>query len=171
MKRYPNGALTGTCSVVRGPDEKPEVGCQGSECRSIVVSSSPVFGTNSSRRSTFVARRRDQFDLTNERENLAPPACQRTNVRAFIYTKTGPRINLQARDQKSLAACWWKNLHLFRCRSVSLAGFRIAKRKAEKTKGHWMILFVTISGGEANRMFYVFVLFFIFNISKIKGIF
>jgi len=32
--------------MVRGPDEKPEVGCQGSEYESMVVSSSPALGTS-----------------------------------------------------------------------------------------------------------------------------
>lgn len=32
VKRYPNGTVTGTCPVVRGPDDEPEIGSQGSEC-------------------------------------------------------------------------------------------------------------------------------------------
>lgn len=46
MKRYPNGTLTGTCSTVRGPDEKPEVERQGSERESVVVNSSSGFETS-----------------------------------------------------------------------------------------------------------------------------
>lgn len=47
MKRYPNGILTGTCSMVRGPDEKPEVERQGSERESVVVNSSSGFQNES----------------------------------------------------------------------------------------------------------------------------
>jgi len=62
---------------------------------------------NSSRRSTFVARRRDQFGLTDERENLAAPACALHKCPCiYLYENRSPGINLQARDQKSLAACW-----------------------------------------------------------------
>lgn len=88
MKRYPNGTLTGTCSMVRGPDEEPEVERLGSERQWSSIRVLVPKRVNSLQRSTFVPRRRDQFILTDERENLAPPVPS-TNVRAFIYTKTG----------------------------------------------------------------------------------
>jgi len=88
MKRYPNGTLTGTCSMVRGPDEKPEVEHLGSERQWSSIRVLIPKRVNSSQRSTFVPCRRDQFILTDERENLASPV---PNVRAFIYMKTGPR--------------------------------------------------------------------------------
>jgi len=90
MKRYPNGTLTGTCSMVRGPDEKPEVERLGSERQWTSIRVLVPKRVNSSQRSTFVPCTRDQFTLTDERENQAPPVSS-TNVRAFIYTKTGLR--------------------------------------------------------------------------------
>lgn len=57
MKRYPNGTVTGTCSVVRGPDDEPEIGSRGSECESLDASVNLVLKRlNSPRRSTFAPR-------------------------------------------------------------------------------------------------------------------
>lgn len=57
VKRYPNRTVTGTCPVVRGPDDEPEIGSQGSECESPDVAANLVLKRlNSPRRSTFAPR-------------------------------------------------------------------------------------------------------------------
>jgi len=79
--------------MVRGPDEKPEVERLRSERQWTSIRVLVPKRVNSSQRSTFVPYTRDQFILTDEKENQAPPVSS-TNVRAFIYTKkkkTGSR--------------------------------------------------------------------------------
>ncbi|CAD1471538.1 unnamed protein product [Heterotrigona itama] len=58
VKRYPNGTVTGTCPVVRGPDDEPEIGSQGSECGATGRRTANLVlkRLNSPRRSTFAPR-------------------------------------------------------------------------------------------------------------------
>lgn len=69
--------------MVRGPDEKPEVERLGSERQWSSIRVLVPKRVNSLQRSTFMPYRRDQFILTDERENLAPPVPS-TNAHLFI---------------------------------------------------------------------------------------
>nr|XP_012136080.1 PREDICTED: uncharacterized protein LOC105661924 isoform X1 [Megachile rotundata]XP_012136082.1 PREDICTED: uncharacterized protein LOC105661924 isoform X1 [Megachile rotundata] len=74
VKRYPNGTVTGTCSMVRGPDDKPEIGSEGSVRESLDVVKSGSETTQSS--STFDLCSQDIKDrsfATNQKEMLPPP--------------------------------------------------------------------------------------------------
>lgn len=105
MKRYPNGALTRTCSMVRGPDEKPEVGRQRSEYESMVVSSSSGFETSQFFVAIDPCALQKGSILPDQWKGKSGTTCvSSTNVRAFIYTKTGFRTNTEERS-KVLASC------------------------------------------------------------------
>lgn len=79
--------------MVIGPDEKPEIGRHGSECKSavgdgsLVLKTSQFFARARARRSTFVSRRRDRFSLTNQRENPASPVPSANGERAFYFIR------------------------------------------------------------------------------------
>jgi len=91
---------------------------------------------NSSRRSTFVARRRDQFGLANERENLAPPACLAQMcpcIYLYIYENRSPNKSPGERS-KVFGGVLVKNLHLFRCRSDPVRFPDKAHRETESRK-------------------------------------
>ncbi|KAK1127890.1 hypothetical protein K0M31_003384 [Melipona bicolor] len=75
VKRYPNGTVTGTCPVVRGPDDEPEIGSQGSECgatghRCESGSETTQFSSTFDLCSQDI---KDRFFATNGKEMLPPP--------------------------------------------------------------------------------------------------
>lgn len=75
VKRYPNGTVTGTCPVVRGPDDEPEIGSQGSECRATghrceSGSETTQFSSTFDLCSQDI---KDRFFATNGKEMLPPP--------------------------------------------------------------------------------------------------
>lgn len=102
MKRYPNGALTGTCSMVRGPDEKPEVERQGSECESMVVSSSSGFETSQFFATIDLCDPQEGSVLPDQWKGKSGTTCVSSNKCSCIYLYENRFSNKSKGEIKSL---------------------------------------------------------------------